>query len=300
MNLCACGCGQEIIKKYNHYTPKYIQGHYIRTNNPMNKKEYVKNFKISIKKSKDIKSEKTKNSWKNPIIRKRRIDGLKKSWGEGSIRKKMKKAREKSKEKHKVNVKRAMNRTSVKQKLSLSKKFSIKDINEKYPFFSKIEEMRYNPDKPKEKEIQVHCKNHNCKNSKEKGGWFTPTRHKIFQRIRAIDIDGCNLYCSDNCKNTCPLFNLKNDPYEQPNEKPYTDYEYKIFRDFVLERDNYTCQYCEKPAEHVHHERPQKLEPFFALDPDLAWSCCEKCHYPKGHVEKCSTGNLATINCKGQ
>jgi len=28
--------------------------------------------------------------------------------------------------------------------------------------------MRYNPDKPGEEEIQVHCKNHLCKNSKKK------------------------------------------------------------------------------------------------------------------------------------
>jgi len=186
-------------------------------------------------------------------------------------------------------------------KASKLRKRTIKMIKEKYPLFSKIEEMRYNPDKPNEKEIQVHCKNHKCKNSKEKGGWFTPTNIQIYERIRNIEhhgLDNSYLYCSQNCKDECPLFNLYSDPLK-PNKRNYTNEEYEIFRKFVLERDVYICQYCGKLATNVHHERTQKLEPFFALDPDFAWSCCEKCHYEKGHPTntKCSTGNLAKVLC---
>lgn len=79
-----------------------------------------------------------------------------------------------------------------------------------YPTFSKIEEMRYNPITLDEKEIQVHCKNHNCPNSKEQGGWFTPTYQQLYERIRQIEhelgTDGSYLYCSDECKQICPLF----------------------------------------------------------------------------------------------
>jgi 5-methylcytosine-specific restriction endonuclease McrA len=89
---------------------------------------------------------------------------------------------------------------------------------------------------------------------------------------------------------------LKSDPFEK-SEKLYTQEEYQQFREYVLERDNYKCQYCGQKAEHVHHERPQKLEPFFALDPDLAWSVCEKCHYKYGHKDECSTGKLANMVC---
>ncbi len=187
-----------------------------------------------------------------------------------------------------------------KKKISKGKKLIIKQIKEKYPTFSKIEEMRYNPDKPEEKEIQVHCKNHNCKNSKEKEGWFTPTGHQFDGRRRALEDkngnDGTYLYCSQYCKDTCPLYRLRSDPYKD-NSLPYTYTEYQTFRTFVLERDKYICQFCGKQATHVHHERPQKLEPFFSLDPDYAWSCCEKCHYEKGHKDECSTGNLAKIVC---
>ena len=40
------------------------------------------------------------------------------------------------------------------------------------------------------------------------------------------------------------------------------------------------------------HKQPQKLEPFFTLDPDLAWSICKKCHFKYGHKDECSIGNL--------
>jgi len=168
------------------------------------------------------------------------------------------------------------------------------------PFFSQIEAMRYNPDKPAEKELQVHCKNHLCKNSKEQGGWFTPSRIQLGERIRCLEIAGTDnsyFYCSDECKHNCLLYASKGgDPFKII-VKPYTSVEYQTFRKFVLERDNNLCEFCGKQATDVHHERPQKLEPFFALDPDFAWSCCEKCHYEKGHKDECSTGNLAKKQC---
>jgi len=186
-----------------------------------------------------------------------------------------------------------------KNELIIINKLTIEKIKKKYPFFSKIEEMRYNPDKPEEKEIQVHCKNHNCPNSKEQGGWFTPTYQQIKTRRDWLEHEGkdlCYFYCSDECKNECPLFRLKGNPLKE-SQKLYTIQEYQIFREYVLERDNYICQYCGEKAEHIHHERPQKIEPFFALDPDLSWSVCKKCHYKYGHKDECSTGNLANQIC---
>jgi hypothetical protein len=185
-------------------------------------------------------------------------------------------------------------RSALKQ-VGKSRRRTIEMIKKRYPLFYKIEKLRYNPNKPGEKEIQVRCKNHDCKK------WFTPTNIQLYERIRNIEhhgLDNSFYYCSDECKNICPLFNLHSDPYRD-KETPYTESEYQIFRSYVLKRDNYICQFCGDLATEVHHERPQKLEPFFALDPDYAWSCCEKCHYEKGHPKEteCSTGNLANVMC---
>ena len=183
------------------------------------------------------------------------------------------------------------------------KTLSIKKINERYLFFSQIEEIRYNPDKPiEEKEIQVHCKYSECEKSKEKGGWFTPTASQLSERIRQLERTGKDLiyfYCSQECKDICPLYNSHGtDPFKVTKELSYTYEEYQTFREHVLTRDNYLCQFCGNKATDVHHEKPKKLEPFFSLDPDFAWSCCEECHYSKGHSGECGTNNLANKSCE--
>ena len=205
--------------------------------------------------------------------------------------------------KHTIKTKRKMKERckneKVRRQLRLANKLTISKIKEKYPLYSKIEEMRYNPDKPGEKEIQVHCKNHNCKNSKEKGGWFTPTPEQVKLRRSWIEREGrdlCYFYCSQHCKDTCILFGLSTDPYRDIN-KPYTNTEYQTYKAVVFERENNLCEYCGEPATDIHHIFPVKLEPFFALDPDFCVACCEKCHYKFGHKNKCSTGNLAKIVC---
>ncbi len=186
---------------------------------------------------------------------------------------------------------------------SEERKIDIETIRKKYPTFSKIEEIRYNPDKPEDKEIQVHCKNHKCPNSKERNGWFTSTGGKLSGRIFAIEKengnDGAYLYCSDECKKECPLYGLN--PIHiinQDNSKEYyTVEEYTTWRNEVLKRANNICEYCGQPVEHIHHIKPQKLEPFFSLDPDYGLACCETCHYKYGHKNECSTSQLAQIIC---
>ena len=185
------------------------------------------------------------------------------------------------------------------EKFKLSHLIDLEEIKKRYPFFYKIEDIK---EGNKPGLFKVRCKNHNCKNSKENGGWFELPYSKISERIRALEkphnmIEN-NLYCSKKCKDSCVLYGIRSDPFKN-NKKSYTSDEYNQFRKFVLERDKYICEFCGEHATNVHHERPQKLEPFFALDPDYAWSCCEKCHYEKGHPtgDQCSTGNLASRVC---
>jgi hypothetical protein len=201
---------------------------------------------------------------------------------------------------------------------SKKRKYTIDDYSIKFPIFSKEEEMRYHPETG---EIQVHCKNHNCKNSKEQDGWFTPTRIQLDERIRTINHplgkDGAYFYCCDECKQECPLFNLRSDPFEtQKKELPYTDQEYNIWRQEVLTRQkdelgHNECEICHnrKLKElQVHHEIPIKKNWIFSLDPDNGIILCvkkerqkeeETCHFKYGHKTgtSCSTGNLANVIC---
>jgi len=118
-----------------------------------------------------------------------------------------------------------------KNKMRIASKLTIRNIKQKYPFFSKEEEMRYNPDKPEEKEIQVHCKYNKCKNSKENGGWFTPTYNQLYERIRALEKkdgnDGQYLYCSEKCKQSCCLYYFRSDPNILKKFEKYNKIVYK-------------------------------------------------------------------------
>ena len=299
IQLCDYGCGQEAKHQFKN-------GKWCCSNN-ISSCPLVRKKKSKSMKGKNTQSPSKETRKKQSISMKGKNKG---SRSEESKRKQSESMKGKNTGPCSEETKRKMSKAKIgkkigpqskehKKKISESRKFSLKDYKEKYPFFSKIEEMRYNPDKIEEKEIQVHCKNHECENSKEKGGWFTPTSKQFKYRKDNLENEGLDrsyFYCSQHCKDTCPLYNLHGDPFKN-TELPYTYQEYKVCRGIVLERESGLCEYCGEPATHIHHIFPVKLEPFFALDPDCCVACCEKCHYKYAHKDKCSTGNLAKIVC---
>jgi len=119
-----------------------------------------------------------------------------------------------------------------KNKVGIANKLTIEQIRERYPFFSKMEEMRYNPNKLPEKEIQFHCKYNECKNSKENSGWFTPTKTQFNQRKDALEKedgnDGRYLYCSEGCKHECCLYYFRTDPNIMNKLEKYRN---KVFKE---------------------------------------------------------------------
>jgi hypothetical protein len=145
--------------------------------------------------------------------------------------------------------------------------------------------------------LEIRCKNCNK--------WFVPKTNAVQSRIGALagKNDGeHNFYCSDECKNSCSVFYQHVWPKDHKPRKTnksiwYTDYELRIWRDVVLKRENHICEYCGGKATIAHHNKPKKLEPFFALDPDYGTACCEKCHYKYGHQGECNTANLAHVDC---
>lgn len=130
---------------------------------------------------------------------------------------------------------------------------------------------------------------------------FTPKLSDVMERIRCLNGTQSGehkLYCSDECKNSCPVFNKILYSSNQKIDKPYTYDQYQYFRKVVLEREDYKCEYCGEEANIVHHEKPQKTNFIFVLDPDNGIACCIKCHYKYGHSDpECSTGKLSQKIC---
>ena len=194
MKICEYGCGRE--GKFYFKTPgKWCcESHWSRC--PAKRKEN------SIRKEKEW--EDPDSEYNSDSCRKKKSETLKELWEDPGSE---------------------YNLISWKEKQSKAKKLTIEKIQQKYKTFYSEEEMRYNPDKLEEKEIQVHCKNHNCLNSKEKDGWFTPTYIQISERRSQLEKqdgnDGCFLYCSQYCKDTCPCYNVINDPFQLAEFEQY-------------------------------------------------------------------------------
>lgn len=214
-------------------------------------------------------------------------------------------------EEHRDKLKITQNKPQVKFKKIITSRFTIKQIQENHPFFAKIEEMRYKPGRENEKIIQVHCKNHNCENSKEKDGWFMPTYNQLYERIRQIESENGNggsyFYCCDECKDICPTYGksanelIKEDQIAAGIiEDPWnTSAEEALWRKYIFKLDDGLCVWCGAPATCVHHIFPRKTHPNLAVDKDNGLSCCEECHYKYGHRDRwCTTGYLANLVCE--
>lgn len=177
-------------------------------------------------------------------------------------------------------------------------------LGEKYPTFCKVEEVRDNPDGYG---VIVRCKK--C------GKWFPPTTYQLTSRIRAIERpESCtigtefHLYCSDECKYSCPLYHALSDPYaiKDYSNQP-TQYELAIWSNqcFSIQYNEIGTNRCEICGEEgtqgnplaSHHIEPKKMMPGYALDPTNGIILCRRCHFDYGHQDECSTGSLAKIIC---
>ncbi len=126
--------------------------------------------------------------------------------------------------------------------------------------------------------------------------YYNPNRLSVSRRIWALNSDNgseSNLYCSDNCKDQCPLYRNKG----AFNTKIKRDAAYTLeARTIALKRAKNKCEICgETENLHVHHIVPVKENPLYMYDIDnLIVLCAEKCHMKYGHKQKhCTTGYLA-------
>lgn len=70
----------------------------------------------------------------------------------------------------------------------------------------------------------------------------------------------------------------------------YKSQEWSKVRQYVLMRDKYKCQKCNRPAQEVHHIKhltPDNIwDPWIALNPDNLISLCKACHFDQHKEDK--------------
>jgi 5-methylcytosine-specific restriction endonuclease McrA len=129
------------------------------------------------------------------------------------------------------------------------------------------------------------------------GRYFYPTMSEVQHRIRCLlgKSQGENrLYCSDGCKQACPIFNQKEWPKGyQPASSREVD---PLIRQMCLARDNYECQRCgvliTEAELHTHHIEGAVQQPMLAHDIENTITLCKNCHKWVHSQEGCTPYDL--------
>lgn len=151
------------------------------------------------------------------------------------------------------------------------------------------------PRKTKEGYLEVKCANSNCRE------YFIPTNLQVRNRIQAMKngIRGeCRIYCSENCKNECSLFNQQKYP---KGFKPETlDTEFPAFvKEEIFKRDKYKCQICGRTHDlQAHHEFPGSTHHMLSKDVKNGITLCKECHIKVHMLPGCRFSDIASCSQK--
>lgn len=112
---------------------------------------------------------------------------------------------------------------------------------------------------------------------------FYSIRMEVTNRIKALNSDDgseSNFYCSDECRDACPLYRSKGAQQVTQRDNVYI----KQANILALERANYKCEICgDVDNLEVHHIIPFKVSPIEGYDLDNLIVLCEKHHKEYGH-----------------
>jgi len=131
------------------------------------------------------------------------------------------------------------------------------------------------------------------------GKWYFPTIVAVRSRIRALNNSNGTegrLYCSDKCKEACPIYNQKLFP--KGFKKSSSREVQPELRQMVFERDNYTCLKCNKHQDeldiplHCHHIEGILWNPLESADIDECMTACKNCHSEIHQQEDCRYSDM--------
>ena len=144
------------------------------------------------------------------------------------------------------------------------------------------------------------------------GSYFKPIRTEIDNRLNAINghaSSSCaehRLYCSDNCKKECPVFNkfaksiILEDMINAGHIKSQElarEVQPEL-RQMVFSRDNYTCLKCKTHQDnlcvglHCHHIQGIHWAPLESADIDGCMTVCRSCHVAIHKQPGCSYNDM--------
>lgn len=125
------------------------------------------------------------------------------------------------------------------------------------------------------------------------GSHFIPTIDQVRNRINVLNgtsLGESRFYCSQGCRNACPIFNRKLYP---AGFKKATSREVQAeLRQMRLGIDNYQCQRCGKTIKqaelHCHHITGIEINPIESADIDNTITLCISCHKWVHTLKGCS------------
>ena len=141
------------------------------------------------------------------------------------------------------------------------------------------------------------------------GKWYISSLISIKQRIQALkgDLRGEHrLYCSDNCKQSCPIYGkspdqLMREDVIRSGRLGWLELSREVqpeLRKLVLERDKYECVKCGSDGPlHCHHIYPVSIEFIESADIDNCITLCIDCHKEAHKKDGCRLGQLRIEVC---
>ena len=157
----------------------------------------------------------------------------------------------------------------------------------KYEIYAHRLTVEESPKKGKKGELLVRCTK--CRE------YFAPTNSEVSGRVSALEgkrSGECRLYCSQEFKDSCEVYWVKNDPYAEHAQFERDPQWAKM----VKERAKFTCERCGSTSDlEAHHEVPVKVNPELVSDEDNGICLCHECHM-KAHSESgCTLADLRKI-----
>ncbi len=131
------------------------------------------------------------------------------------------------------------------------------------------------------------------------GLWYIPRLTDVNERVRSIrnGIDGCKLYCSNNCKQECSIYGQHKYPKGFITQNHSREVQPEL-RQMRFKLDNYTCQRCNIRQDkltvglHCHHLEGIRWEPLESADVDKVITLCKDCHLEVHKIEDCGYNDM--------